>query len=99
MWNVFSNLTNSSTRCEVGVAMIAMLPRKAVNIGIDSMAALKKGSAIIDHQCRKGEAVLRDKDGRMMLGGGISPLHRDTPWKESGSSPRMATFGNSSTRW
>ena len=55
---------------------MAMVPPVAVNIGIDSMATIKKGMAIIDHQRRRLQSKLLNKDGALRLGGTLSPLHR-----------------------
>ena len=83
MWNCFSNLMNSSTRCEIGAALIAMLPNKAVNIGSDSLATVRKGNATIEHQKQRSYTRLYDEEGRMMLGGKTSHLHRESPWKRT----------------
>ena len=81
LWNVFNNLKNSFTRCEIGAAIVSMSPPVAVNIGIDSMAALKKGMAINEHQEKKEKQDLESSDGVLELGGNLSPLHRESPWK------------------
>ena len=43
LWSNFNNLRNSSTRCEIGAAMVALSTDQAVNIGIDSLATIRKG--------------------------------------------------------
>ena len=53
LWNTFNNLRNSSTRCELGASIVAMLPPVAVNIGIDSSATVGKGTEIIEHESKK----------------------------------------------
>ena len=53
MWSTFNNLRNSSTRCEIGAAIAAMMRPIATNIGIDSMATIIKGNAIIKHETEK----------------------------------------------
>ena len=42
---------------------------------------IKKGTAIIEHLQAKQKMQLVDKDGRMILGGAASTLHRKMPWK------------------
>ena len=81
MWNAFSKLKNSSTRCEIGAALIALTPARAVNIGVDKLAVVKKENAIIDHVKKKLEKNLHNEEGQMMLGGESSPLHREAPWR------------------
>ena len=81
-WNTFNNLKNSSTRTEIGASLLAMIPGKAANIGIDSLSTIIKGTAIIDHTRRRNEAKLRDEEGALLLGGEVTPLHRESPWKK-----------------
>ena len=65
---MFDNFKNSSTRCEIGAAIVSMSPPVAVNIGIDSMAALKKGMTIKEHQEKKEKQDLKSSDGVLELG-------------------------------
>ena len=82
MWTASSNLVNSSTRCEIGTAMGAMLPPKEVNIGVVNLATVKKGTAIINHIKKQQDFQKKDEKGRLNLGGVSTPLHRDSPWKK-----------------
>ena len=43
MWGVYTVLRGSSTRCEIAIAIIAMLRKKPVHIGADSLALVGKG--------------------------------------------------------
>ena len=81
LWNVFNNLKNSSTRCEIGAAVVAMAPPTAVNIGIDSSATTTKGTAVVEHQKKRMQSTLGWEDGTLELGENLSPLHRESPWK------------------
>ena len=82
MWCSFNTLINSSTICELGAAIISMLKGKALNVGIDNAAVVGIGTKIINHVKLKAEAKLRGEKGQLMLGGKISKLHRDTPFKK-----------------
>ena len=82
MWNVFNCVKNSSTRCEIAPAFLAMLPEWAANMGIDTSATVEKGQKVITHQREKGRAHLRNKDGGRIPGGKISSLHRGSPFKK-----------------
>ena len=45
------------------------------------MAAIKKGAAIVEHQKKRLQRKLESEDGVLELGGNLSPLHQETPWK------------------
>ena len=49
VWTCFTALQNSCTRCELGASLVAMLPAKAVNIGIDNKGVITNGTSIIHH--------------------------------------------------
>ena len=83
MWCAFNTLINSSTRCELGAAIISMLKGKALNVGIDNAAVVGIGTKIINHVKLKAEAKLRGEKGQLMLGGKTSKLHRETPFKNN----------------
>ena len=83
MWCAFNDLQNSSTRCEIGGTLATMMRPVAVNIGVDNKATVDKGGARIEHQKQRGEHELREKDGALKLGGFLSPLHRQSPWKKA----------------
>ena len=72
LWNVFNQLKNSSTRCEIAATMIAMLASIATYMGIDNQATVGTGTQTIDHQRKKKGAKLRNEDGGMILGGSTS---------------------------
>ena len=97
-WNAFNNLKNSSTRTEIGASLLAMMPRKSTNIGIDSKATIVKGDKLLDHARKRKKTKIREEDGTLLLGGEISPYHRETPWKNVGNYSKMATYGKNSTR-
>ena len=82
-WNAFNFLRNSSTRTEIGASLLARMPKKAVNIGIDSSSTIKKGEQIIEHETKTNKAKLRDEGGALLLGGENSPLHRESPWRKT----------------
>ena len=44
LWCSFNASLNSSTRCELAAAIIAVLAPQAVNIAIDNANVVKKGS-------------------------------------------------------
>ena len=82
MWQTFNDLRGSSTRCEIGAMLLAMLREIPIHIGTDSQAMLTKLQQMLDHAASKEKAELYTSDGRMKLGGKISPLHKDTPFKK-----------------
>ena len=45
----FNNPRDCSTRCETGVAILALQPPAPVNIGINNETCANIGSNIIDH--------------------------------------------------
>ena len=56
-----------------------MIPKVVVNIGIDSQATITKGEAINNHVDGRNQTRLREDDGTLLLGGEVSPFHRETP--------------------
>ena len=80
-WNVYNDLQNSSTRTEIGAALMAMQPKTEINVGIDNKATVNIGNTIIKHQIRRQDAKLREENGGLRLGGSISTLHRESPFK------------------
>ena len=67
-WNVYSDLQNTSTRTEIGAALMAMQPDTEISIGIDNEATVNIGSTIIKHQIRRQDAKLREDNGDLRLG-------------------------------
>ena len=53
LWCPFNSSLNSSTRCELAAAIIAMLGPYPVNIGIDNVNVVLKGNEIIQHERRR----------------------------------------------
>ena len=51
---------NSSTRTEVGAALMAMQPKTEINIGFDTATTVQIGNAIIEHQILKEETKLKE---------------------------------------
>ena len=47
LWTPFSSRLNSSTRCELGAVILALLAPFAINIGVDNATVVDKGNAII----------------------------------------------------
>ena len=95
MSNAFTDLRNSSTRCEIAASMIAMANDKLVNIGCDSMATIRKGMGIIKHVADKAKTAIYTEEGEMLLGELQSPLRRTRADKKNGSSRKTETFGKS----
>ena len=62
--------------------MLAMLREIPIHIGTDSQAMLTKLQQILEHAASKEKAELYTHDGRMRIGGKISPLHAETPFKK-----------------
>ena len=62
-WNAFNFLRNSSTRIEIGASLLAMMPKRVVNIGIDSSSTIKKGGKSSGTQQRGTRRSLGTKRG------------------------------------
>ena len=60
-----------------------MLGDGPVNIALDNQGTVTKGMQIIRHWRQKTETALRGDKGQLLLGGTVSPLHREAPWKKS----------------
>lgn len=82
LWCAFNSSWNSSTRCELAAAIIAMLAPEPVNIGIDNATVVGKGTEIIEHERRREKEDRRCRNGRIMFGGTKSRLHRPRPYKD-----------------
>ena len=82
LWNAFNTRLNSSTRCELGAAILALLSPINVNIGIDNATVVKKRDEIINHLRRQEAVDRRDAKGNNKLGGTFSILHRPSPYKQ-----------------
>ena len=81
LWCPLNSRLNSSTRCELGAAIVTMLAPVAVNIRIDNATVVEKGNQIINHLKRRTSEMWHDDWGRKILGGRASCLHRPTPFK------------------
>ena len=79
LWNAFTDLRSSSTRCEIAAALMAIQQKKKVRVGVDNLGVVKKGTCITNHQNAQKDAVFRNEKGGLCLGGEISPLHREFP--------------------
>ena len=55
LWCPFNSSLNSTTRCELAAATLALLAPVPVNIGIDNATVVLKGNRIIKHERRKLE--------------------------------------------
>ena len=49
LWCPFNSLLNSSTRCELAAAILAMLPGMPMHIGRDNAAVVRKSNEIARH--------------------------------------------------
>ena len=74
-WNVYNDLQNSSTRTEIGAALMAMQPKVAINVGIDNEATVSIGNGITQHQIMRKDMRMKTKSGGLRLGGTFSKLH------------------------
>ena len=81
MWFPFNGRANSSTRCEIAAAIVTTCSKQAAHAGIDNLAVVKTGTRIIKHDEERAKAKLFDNEGAMNLGGHISELHRETPFR------------------
>ena len=97
-WCSFNASLNSSTRCELAAAIIAVLAPRAVNIAIDNANVVKTGNGIINHAKRR-EKEERRQGKSMMLGGKSSVLHRSTPIQEKMSQIKYGTCGSYSSNY
>ena len=82
LWTPFSSRLNSSTRCELGAVILALLAPFAINIGVDNATVVDKGNAIIQHLRDQEDLQRHDEEGTMILGGNKSRLHRSSPFKQ-----------------
>ena len=82
LWNIFNGLRGSSTRCEIGAALMAMQPLIATHIGIDNKAVVDRGTELIEHHTKRQEEILTNNNGSLKLGGRISKLQKEAPLKQ-----------------
>ena len=80
----FNSSLNSSTRCELAAAILALLSPFPLNIVIDNATVVGKGNEIIQHLRRRGTEARVDAKGQNMLGGTKSILHREAPTSKGG---------------
>ena len=83
MFNNMTNLSNSSTRCEIGGIITAAASDVAINAGSDSLSAVRKGNTIIQHLRGKERTELYNAQGGMILGGEEGEFHRPSPFKRA----------------
>ena len=82
LWSPFNARLNSSTRCELGAAIIALLSPYGLNIGIDNATVVERGNAIIKHLRKQQTQSRYSQQGAKLLGGCTSRLHRPSPYKQ-----------------
>ena len=58
MWCAFNSSLNSSTRCELAAAILAMLAPTALNIGVDNATVVKRDNEKKMALRRRGTAFL-----------------------------------------
>ena len=80
LWCPFNSSLNSSS--ELAAAILALLAPRPVNIGIDNATVVRTGNNIIKHEKKRNEEMRHGRDGRMLLGGTKSALHRPKPTKK-----------------
>ena len=93
-WNAYNDIQNSSTRTEIEASLMAMQPKVEVNIGIDNEATVNIGNTIIKHQILRHAAKLREEEGSLRLGGSISKLYRESPFKRICPLMKMGIYGS-----
>ena len=81
-WSPFNARLNSSTRCELGAAILALLSPYGLNIGIDNATVVEKGNAIIQHLRDQQTLARHNRNGSRIIGGRTSRLHRASPFKQ-----------------
>ena len=69
-WASFNELRNSSTRCEMGGARMAMQKDGPVHAGIDNQATVLSVTEITEHQNIRKETKLVNEKGGLIVGGG-----------------------------
>ena len=67
LWAPFNARLNTSTRCELGAAIVALLAPCGINIGIDNAAVVSKGNLIIYHLRRQAEEKIKAAGGVCVL--------------------------------
>ena len=82
MWSPFNARLNSSTRCELGAAIVAMVSPYGLNIWIDNATVVERGNAIIEHQRKQLAHRNLDQQAAKRVGGGTARLHRTSPFKQ-----------------
>ena len=74
-WAAFNELRNSSTRCELGGARMAMQRDGPVHIGIDNQATVTAVNEIAEHQIRRKNTKLVNEKGGLIIGGETTRYH------------------------
>ena len=69
-WASFNELRNSSTRCKLGGARMAMQRDGPVHIGIDNQATVTAVNEIAEHQIKRKDTKLYNEKGGLIIGGG-----------------------------
>ena len=68
LWSPFNSRLNSSTRTELGAAILTLLAPIAAHIGIDNAAVVQTGTQIIEHLRRRAKERWHDEEGKGKLG-------------------------------
>ena len=61
--------------------MVATLADKATHFGTDNLGVIRRTNAILEHMKQREETILEEEDGTLRLGGEVSHLHKEHPWK------------------
>ena len=62
--------------------VIGMQPPVATHIGIDNKTVVDRGTELVNHHARREEEVLVNNIGSLKLGGKLSILKKETPFKQ-----------------
>ena len=74
-------LRGNSARTATGAAMVATLSDETAHFGTDNLGVVNRTNTILTQLKQREEAELTDEDGALRLGGEISHLHKESPWK------------------
>ena len=71
LWCPFNSKLNSSTRCELGATLLAMVAPVAAHLGVDNATVVLKGTQIIQHLRKRISVIRHTAAGIMILGDGL----------------------------
>ena len=69
LWWPFNALLNSSTRCELAAAILAVMPGIPMHVAIENVAVVGVGNKIIRRYEERQTIKPHEEEGQMMLGG------------------------------